>query len=349
MKKILNITFLLFIIVIHSQTMRLDSIAGENYYILYNYDANNINIGAEGFLKNSDDTWSKITESTLTYNSDNLVLYEIATELDGTIINNETKVEYTYNPDLSINTRTNYGWVSNQWQIDYIEDFQYLSGVVNEIFVLDSSNNYEKKLSYVYNNNILTKIKTYFWDNSTNDWQTNPWGKSEYSYDTDGNLVTETDYNDCDGDGVWTIGTNKMEYIYDNNYTNDNLILPFMYYLEFELATASTNHKVTNFEIFEASNSEWSTIGNYTYFYTDTTLSINELNNINYKVYPNPIKNQVNFEINDFEKITIYDISGKLILETKSNIVNMKNVQNGVYLYRIHKENKIINGKIIKE
>ena len=352
MKKILHITFLLFIITVNSQTMRLDSIVGENIYILYNYDANNINIGAEVFQKNSDNTWNKVSKSTLIYNSDNLVQSEIYTELDGNTLTNDTKEEYTYNSDLSIDRKTNYAWVSNQWQIDYIKDFQYSSGgVINEILMSTdgTSSSYDMKEIYTYNNNVLTKTEQYFRDD--NEWESNPWEKTEYSYYTDGNLKSKTDYEDSDRDGVWTIGPDKIEFTYDNNYTTDNLILPFMYYLEFEIiATPSTNHnKVTNFEIFDVSNSEWSSNGIYTYFYTDTTLSTNELNNINCKVYPNPTKDQVKFEINDFEKITIYDISGKLILKTKSNIVNMKNIQSGVYLYKIHKDNKIINGKIIKK
>lgn len=67
------------------------------------------------------------------------------------------------------------------------------------------------------------------------------------------------------------------------------------------------------------------------------------------KVYPNPTTNQVIFEIDDFENIEIYTISGELIIKTKSNIINMEYIQNGIYLYKIQRGNETINGKIIKK
>ncbi len=82
-----------------------------------------------------------------------------------------------------------------------------------------------------------------------------------------------------------------------------------------------------------------------------STVSVNEntKNKKDVKVYPNPTTNQVYFKIENFENIEIYDITGKLIIKTKSNVIRMEDVQNGVYLYKIQKENKIINGSIIKK
>jgi len=85
------------------------------------------------------------------------------------------------------------------------------------------------------------------------------------------------------------------------------------------------------------------------------TLSTSEfINNIDFKLYPNPAKNLINiqFEANEYQniKIEIYDFIGKKIASKNEHLVNTKNstikidldnIQNGIYICKIFADNKL--------
>lgn len=79
----------------------------------------------------------------------------------------------------------------------------------------------------------------------------------------------------------------------------------------------------------------------------------NNLTN-NFSIYPNPtneflfISNSSNLTI---QKITLTDITGKLILEEKYSLskINMQSFQNGIYILSLISENKVYNYKIVKQ
>ncbi len=87
----------------------------------------------------------------------------------------------------------------------------------------------------------------------------------------------------------------------------------------------------------------------------DCNLSINELELqqiIN--IYPNPVKDVLfieNYENIGIQKITIYDILGKVVLIEKNsfNQVDLSVLKNGVLFVNIKTENGILTKKIIKE
>lgn len=86
-------------------------------------------------------------------------------------------------------------------------------------------------------------------------------------------------------------------------------------------------------------------------------VGINEnKNNLELKVYPNPSKSVVHFEISQFEKIDnlileIYDINGKRVLTklitTNKEVVDVRSFNYGIYYYRLLNENYISTGKIV--
>lgn len=88
---------------------------------------------------------------------------------------------------------------------------------------------------------------------------------------------------------------------------------------------------------------------------TNSSLSINEINNLNknLKGYPNPTKNVFNLKNpnNGSKKIEVFDLNGKKVITQKINEfeenirINMRNLTNGVYIYKIGN----FNSKLIKE
>jgi hypothetical protein len=68
-------------------------------------------------------------------------------------------------------------------------------------------------------------------------------------------------------------------------------------------------------------------------------------------IYPNPTSEYItisamNYEIQNME---LYDITGKLVLQFKTNRLSLNDLNSGVYLLKIYSENKTIVRRIIKE
>ena len=90
--------------------------------------------------------------------------------------------------------------------------------------------------------------------------------------------------------------------------------------------------------------------------YTTTiqnTLSIleNESSNEIY-VYPNPVKDFLNFKIEqNIFKVEVYDIAGRILSSNSvlENKIDLSELKSGNYILKLHTEKRIMNTKIIKE
>ena len=82
--------------------------------------------------------------------------------------------------------------------------------------------------------------------------------------------------------------------------------------------------------------------------FNESTVGITKkLNNI--KIFPNPSTDAINitFEDNSEKNITIRDMNGKLVIETKlinSKMLNISNFKKGSYIAEVE-----INGKIVSK
>lgn len=75
-----------------------------------------------------------------------------------------------------------------------------------------------------------------------------------------------------------------------------------------------------------------------------STLSIQDDVINNTKIFPNPTSNQVTITT-QIEKATVFDITGKIVMESRENTFNVETLQNGIYLLEIITDNGI---KVIK-
>ncbi|WDF46403.1 T9SS type A sorting domain-containing protein [Chryseobacterium sp. KACC 21268] len=67
------------------------------------------------------------------------------------------------------------------------------------------------------------------------------------------------------------------------------------------------------------------------------------------KIYPNPVVDVVTIKgKNKIDKIEIYDVTGKLILESRGSVADLSKFSKGEYFMNIHTNNKIISQKILK-
>lgn len=94
---------------------------------------------------------------------------------------------------------------------------------------------------------------------------------------------------------------------------------------------------------------------NYIYVYELTNVEEIEGNLTELSYYPNPITDVVSIEIRpNFKMIEIYDLNGKshyaktLLQENKTEIIDLQNLEKGIYLLKIKTEEQKITKKIIK-
>lgn len=86
----------------------------------------------------------------------------------------------------------------------------------------------------------------------------------------------------------------------------------------------------------------------------DTALSIDEPISKSIKIYPNPTKNILNIKLINTNKANanLYDLNGRLILkhrlQSKESIIDIENLNNGIYLIKIETENKSVTQRIVK-
>ena len=87
--------------------------------------------------------------------------------------------------------------------------------------------------------------------------------------------------------------------------------------------------------------------------HTEQSLGTPNFNDSNTLImYPNPVKDVLNFQSNNFttiKAVKIYDLQGKLILESANETINVSHITNGLYLAKISTEEGEVTKKFIKE
>ncbi len=76
--------------------------------------------------------------------------------------------------------------------------------------------------------------------------------------------------------------------------------------------------------------------------------TVNELNDGNLAIYPNPADNQIVIDNENVEYATIYDVYGRSIKQTCDKVINTSEIDNGTYILIIRMgDGNIINKKIV--
>lgn len=70
------------------------------------------------------------------------------------------------------------------------------------------------------------------------------------------------------------------------------------------------------------------------YFSSSSENSIDDATGYDYKVYPNPTTGTVNVSGN-IDRIVVFDISGKIVIDTKNSTINMSNFASGLYFMNL--------------
>jgi uncharacterized protein YjdB len=81
----------------------------------------------------------------------------------------------------------------------------------------------------------------------------------------------------------------------------------------------------------------------------DVITSTSETTHSKLSVSPNPAENEVQISGEKVLSVQIKDLSGRLVKESNKNVVSIKDLQSGIYLFVIQTEDEIITKKIVKK
>jgi hypothetical protein len=76
------------------------------------------------------------------------------------------------------------------------------------------------------------------------------------------------------------------------------------------------------------------------------TVSVNEyLKNLS--VFPNPASQKVTIQVDNFQKVEVYNFFGQWVASQNSNIVDVSNYSTGIYFFKVFDfENNFANIKV---
>lgn len=139
------------------------------------------------------------------------------------------------------------------------------------------------------------------------------------------------------GNGEWTINDGSGVLIVDNKMFSFNAVVSSIYNV-----TGVVDFSFSNFKLLPRDVND-----------VQISTSINEFENVKVAVYPNPVQNFINFDLNiNNYSVRIVDITGKTVSNSVSTSnkhkVNTTNFNNGIYFYTISNNgNTITTNKFI--
>lgn len=78
-------------------------------------------------------------------------------------------------------------------------------------------------------------------------------------------------------------------------------------------------------------------------------VGINNTEEVSVSVYPNPTTSIVNIEAEGLKDVEVLDMAGRTVMTTNKSVVDMSNLSNGVYMFRVNTENGRSLQKVVKK
>lgn len=294
---------------------------------------------------------------TYQYNSQNSIISYISEEWDSGLnsLVNKTKFEFSYNSNQDTKRFISYYWNTNTslWDSTGIIncEYNYLNSLIyKNTYSFTSGNKYldhKNHYSYDANNYLIEDLDSIF---SPISQSFEPNKKNTYIRDSLGNKTQESiSYYGSNG---WS-ALYKYYYSYNTNYLIKDIIFPYdtkteYFYTEYQ--------KLSETEMSNLQHSGFDTSSVVTYYYSEKpiTSGFDEFDKQHFiKVYPNPAFNNLFFMFSENGlnfHIEVYDINGKLLKVEdciSSTKISIRDLSNGIYLYRIYNDKENYSGKFI--
>ncbi len=338
---------------------RLDSViyVGSTSKYQYTYDTQgNNNTKTLYDWKSTLMKYEKVTIHEYSYNANKSCILDQYSVWDKTlnkwVITTKTDISYDENNQLLLSYEFDWSSSDNKWilkvKTDYVNSYA-ASGKLSGVIIYTNSTNglYTQKYEYTYNTNgNLTTVISYAY--ISYNWVKG--GKEEFVYDSNGNVITINSYlwdTSSSISSYWALETKNSELKYNNNYTIDQLLVPFYYF---------TNRSIlpTDFKLksMVTSQSYYDFLKKYYYSPMQVT-GITDNLALKVSIYPNPTSDYLNINWSGNQpqmNVEFYDITGKQVLNQLVNNNSKLSIQGfnkGLYLIKLSDNGKMIETRKI--
>lgn len=271
------------------------------------------------------------------------------------------KYRIYYNENGNVEYSLNYSWdgFDDTWiLISKDENIYNSQGQLSTTFFYYWNPELEKfepsdKTSYEYDengNNILIVYSV--WNIDTEDWDAKD--KQVNTID-EYNNIAEQEYFNWNLDLEEWVPVDDNYYSYNNNYTYEDLVLPFVY----DYVEEFFNHMLTElwYQYWDQDTGEWIADEHVQLYYSPIIISsVNNLTeNSAALLYPNPSTDEITIKLPDGTNkasIKLFDVQGRILMQqviAGNNTINISTLKTGIYFYHIETEGKIMKGKLLKE
>lgn len=274
------------------------------------------------------------------------------------------KYDYSYNVNDALLVETEYGWDNGAlvWVLSWKAQYTYNENdklSITEEFNWDSqssswSNLWKTTLTYDASGNIDQRLDSTFLEPG------GPWQERrivEYTYDDQNNPLTEI-YSLWNEAATQLVLTDKIEYIYENGTLLSELIVPPINWFFPDYSEQIVNKPLGY--IYSEYNTETPAFEIWyqeVYYYNEhypTNIFGSETSHIA-SIFPNPAREYITINFaGEYHQVSfeLYDVTGRrVILRQVENgeRLNLEELQNGIYFYRISAEELIQTGKLMKK
>lgn len=345
----------------------ISSNSGETIFYTYENESSTLPVSRTRVYESPDYSYANV--DTLTYNeSGQIVRMDSYSKWDDEDLEPGGYTIYTYNDkgqrvsegfyyDGALEYTTTYtydenGLMTSAEDIDiYSEESEKAEYSYNEeglriedVYSYDEGEGYivEEIVRYVYENGLMVKEEYYeFYEGE--EYLGNVYF---YEYDEHGNCILEKAYDD-EGNVDW-----KREYHHDMNisndivhYYNDPDDYVWLYPTHNNMITGYTDYLVDE-------NGEMQVNREYEYTYDEIVATSVAENSVVFNIYPNPVEDVVNVEVENSELVELYDVFGRKLYTvnvTDDVKIDMSDFADGVYFVKVYSEGSSSVKRIVKK
>ncbi|HZH71841.1 MAG TPA: T9SS type A sorting domain-containing protein, partial [Mariniphaga sp.] len=179
--------------------------------------------------------------------------------------------------------------------------------------------------------------------------------RSEYEYNELDELIVDYQYIWDDEQEDWILDM-KDEIDYNELMISDVVLINYELFLGEIVESISSQHAIAEVTTYVAEEDNWNFYEKSTYYYTEgTSTYVDIVDDNSISIYPNPFTDQITLSWQGHAHLSLelYSLNGQKIIDrmiTPGHEVKVSHLKNGVYLYQIRNNNKLLkSGKILKK
>lgn len=320
-------------------------------------------------LSRNSNQWTEDDKFEYGYDGNGNLIREIYYVMSGNQWGSEYKNEYTYDAREKNTSMTVSYYFSDQWNYGNKDTYTFDNNGNNIIDSLYSWNSTSSRWDasaiheYTYDSKGNKTMESDFtWNANLGEWLTGSKSEREYTYDAGGKIILEILSSWDNNNNQW-IHSSKFENTYDSNgneitqifYTWSQLSSQWTNLTKYEYTYDTEGNNLSGtLYTWSGANNQWAPANKDIYHYISGITFVSTMTDKDILVYPNPASDFIVFVVADDSKpvtAEISDMQGKIILGQNlsvNNKVSVRDLNKGVYFYKIERGNKVYSGKIIK-